>query len=196
MKSFFAVAAAIALSAVFTAPTEAQTVSGQVNIHGFVAPRCGSTLNADTTFNGTINLGELTQTNGTLNSTFVNSTTTSPVGTAAFLIGCTGGGANVSLSATRLTNPTAPELPSSSNHIDYTAEIKIALGTGGFAYVDYTTAAALPAATAQTISTYFAQSPGNFEVRVFGLAAENGTSSLLVAGSYDSAVTITVSPAG
>ncbi len=160
-------------------PVTAQTVTGTVNVHGFVAPRCGSTLNGDSSFNGTINVGELTQTNGTLSPTLSGSTTNSPVGIASFLVGCTGGGAIVTLSATRLTNPVAPSLPTSSNDIDFTAEVKISLGTGGFAFVDYTTAAPLPAATTQTIPTFFANVPGNFEVRVFGFAAENGASSLL-----------------
>lgn len=188
---------ALATSALLSiaAPAFAQTVTGTTVVQGFVAPRCGATLAGDSTFNGTINLGELTQTNGTLSSTLAGSGTNSVAGQADFLVGCTGGGQTVTLSATRLSNTLAPNLPTSSNDIDFTAQAKIALAVGGFATVDYTTAAALPAPTAQTIPGVFANVPGNFQIRIFGLSAENGASSLLVAGNYTSTITVLVAPA-
>jgi hypothetical protein len=173
----------------------AQNVSGTVDVHGFVAPRCGATFAGVPSFSGSISLGELTQTNGTLSPALSSSSATGPAGVATFIVGCTGGGSNVTLSASRLSNSQPPGLPTSSNDIDFTVQAKIALAEGGFATVDYTTAAATPAATEQFIPEVFANVAGNFEVRVFGFAAENGSASLLVAGNYDSVISITVSPA-
>jgi hypothetical protein len=52
----------------------------------------------------------------------------------------------------------------------------------------------LPAPTVESIAHVFANVAGNFQVRVFGLNAENGPASILVAGDYDSTITITVAP--
>ena len=187
--------AALALAASIAGPALAQSVSGQVNVHGFVAQRCGVTFAGDTTFSGTINLGELSQANGTMLSGLVASSTTSAAGVASFLIGCSGATFNVTLSATRLVNPLVVALPPSSGNIDYTAEIKIALSLGGFATVGYTTAVSLPAPTTQLVNSFVSPVPGNFEIRVYAFAPENGPTSVLIAGNYDSVITIVVAPA-
>jgi hypothetical protein len=195
MKSFSLATSVGALFAVLVAvPAAPQTTTGQVAVRGFVAPRCG-TASGDASFNGTINLGELTQANGTLSAALSGSSANGPAGVASFIIGCTGGSSTVTLGATRLSNPVAPHIQTSSNDIDYTAQVRIALAEGGFATVDYTTAAALPSPTVAPIASTFAYVSDNFEVRVFALTPENGASSLLVAGNYDSTITITVSPA-
>jgi hypothetical protein len=176
------------------APASAQTVSGQVNVNGFVSPRCGSTYAGDSSFSGTIALGELSQTSGTLSPTLANSTTSAPAGAVEFTVGCTSAASTVTLSATRLSNPAVPNLETSSNDIDYTAEIRIALAEGGYATIDYRTAAALPAATVAPLTDVYANQPNNFSVRAFNLESENGASSFLVTGTYSSVITITVSP--
>jgi hypothetical protein len=194
-----AASAALALVSMFPAAAAAQVqASGDVLLHGFVAPGCG-TVGAGgtptTTFGGTIQLGELSSsTTGGLAPLLQNSTTNSPVAVMPFVVGCTGSAATVTISATRLSNPNPPALPDWSNNIDYTAEIKIALAVGGFATVTYTTAASPPAPVVQLIPDVFALVEGNFEVRVYGFAAENGPTSILVSGNYDSAITILVSP--
>jgi hypothetical protein len=193
MKQIVLAALAAALGAV-AAPASAQTVAGEVSVHGFVAPRCGATYAAAPSFQGMIELGELSQSNGTLSPALQGSSDTAPAGVASFLVGCTGGAAQITLSASRLANPAEPGNSNSSNDIDYTAEIRIALAAGGFATVDYTTAQPLPAPTVESIAHVFANVAGNFQVRVFGLNAENGPASILIAGDYDSTITITVAP--
>ena len=186
--------AALALAIPMSGPALAQSVSGQVNIHAFVAPRCGVTYSGDPTFSGTINLGEMSQANGTMLSGLIASSTTSPAGVASYFLGCSGSTFTVTLSATRLVNPAAIALPPSSAIVDYTAEIKVALSVGGFGSAGYTTALPLPAPTSKLISSYVSPIPGNFEVRVFGLMPENGVTSVLIAGNYDSVITILVTP--
>lgn len=182
------------LSAAAALPATAQTVTGQVTVNGFVAARCWASLEGDTTFSGIISLGELTQTNGTLSSSLTASNAASPAGMVAFLVGCSGSGSTVTLSATRLSNPVEPALPTWSNDIDYTAQINIAMAAGGFQTVNYTTAATPPAATVSAISGVYANANNNFEVKVFGLTAENGASSFLVPGSYQGIISISVAP--
>ena len=193
MKNLIA-ASAILMTAALAAPAAAQTVSGQVDVSGFVSARCGSTYEGDPTFSGSIALGELSQTSGTLSTALANTTTSAPAGDVLFTVGCTSVASTVTLSATRLSNPVAPTLPTASNDIDYMAEIKIALANGGFAMINYRTAAAAPAPTVSALSDISANQPNNFSVRVYDLDAENGADSFLVAGSYTSVITITVSP--
>jgi hypothetical protein len=191
---YHAASAAIALTALTANPVAAQSVSGSVAVHGTVAARCGSTFAGDTTFSGTINLGELSQSNSTISPTLSGSTTNAPAGVADFFVGCTSNGFNVTISATRLINPAFPSTPPGSSIIDYTAEAKITLSEGGFALVDYTTAAALPAATVQTVDGFVSAVAGNFQVRIFALQPDNGPASILFSGNYDAVITILVAP--
>lgn len=193
MKNLIA-AFALLIAATQAAPAFAQTVTGQVDVNGFVTARCGSTFEGDSSFTGSIALGELSQTSGTLSTTLSNTTTSAPAGEVLFTVGCTSVASTVTLSATRLSNPVAPTLPTASNDIDYMAEIKIALANGGFANINYRTAAATPAPTVSALSDIYANQPNNFSVRVYDLEAENGATSFLVAGNYTSVITITVSP--
>jgi hypothetical protein len=191
---YHAASAVLALAALMVNPVAAQNVSGSVAVHGTVSARCGSTYAGDSTFSGTINLGEMSQSNGTLLPTLSGSTTNAPVGVADFFVGCTSNGFSVTISASRLVNPDFPSTPPASGIIDYTAEAKIALGEGGFALVGYTTAAVLPASTVQTISGFVSAVAGNFQVRVFAFQPDNGPASVLFSGSYDAVITILVAP--
>ncbi|MFT7359055.1 MAG: hypothetical protein ACI9V0_002921 [Parasphingorhabdus sp.] len=192
---YHAAYAAFAMAALMATPATAQNVSGSVAVHGTVAPRCGSTFAGSTSFSGTINLGELSQSNGTISPTLAGSTTNSPAGVADFLVGCSTNSFNVTISATRFINPAFPSTPPGSSIIDYTAEAKIALSEGGFALVNYTTAAVLPAATVQTINDFVSTAPGNFQVRVFAFHPDNGDAAVLLSGAYDAVITILVAPA-
>jgi hypothetical protein len=191
---YLAASTALAMVAFAAPPVAAQSVSGSVAVRGTVAPRCGATHAGDSSFSGTINLGELSQTNGAISPTLRGSSTNAPAGVADFFVGCTSSNFNVTLSATRLINPAFPSTPPGSSIIDFTAEAKIALSEGGFALVDYTTAAALPASTVGSVSGFVSNVPGNFQVRVFALHPDNGDLALLLAGTYDAVITILVAP--
>lgn len=173
----------------------AQTVTGTVNITGFVSARCGTLANGASPFGGTIALGELSQqTNGALLANLAGSTANSPAGEVAFEAGCTGTASTVTLRATRLSTP-GTALPGGSSNIDYTAEVKIALAAGGFATIDYRTALSAPAATVQSISGPYANVANNLTVSLFALAAENGPTSLLTVGDYTATITVIIAPA-
>jgi hypothetical protein len=193
VRNFLAVSAAT-LIAIAAQPASAQTASGQVDITGFVSPRCGSTYAGSPTFNGEMQLGELAQSNGQLQSVLATSTTASPAAEVHFAIGCSAAAKTVTFSASRLSNPLAAPFSTFSNDIDYTAEIKIALAEGGFLTADYRTAASAPAATVLSTSQIFANQLDNFGVRIFALEPETAPTNLLVAGNYTGAITITVSP--
>lgn len=194
MKYKYLAMIALPMMALAAFPVGAQSVSGTVGVRGTVAARCGATYSGNSSFSGTINVGELSQTNGTIAPALRASTTTSPAGVADFFIGCTSNGFTVTLSATRLINPAFPSTPPGSSILDYTAEAKIELSEGGFALVDYTTAAALPASTVQAVAGFVSAAPSNFQVRVFALRPDNGDAALLLGGTYDSVITILVAP--
>ena len=190
----------VAAMAMIGSEAAAQTATGQIGLRGFVASRCGAGGDTVTgsTFNGTISLGELSNTEGTLRNALVTSTSGSPAGTIAFGAGCTGTAATVSISATRFSNsnPTRGDAGGTtfSNDIDYTAQAAMALSGGGITTLNYTTAASLPAPSTLAITEPFALVPGNFEVRVFGFMPEGGNQSVLVAGNYDATITVTITP--
>lgn len=190
---YHAASAALTMAVLMATPAAAQDVSGSVAVHGTVAARCDVSLGF-TSFSGTINLGELSQSNSQILASLSGSTTNSPAGVADFDVGCTAISFNVTLSATRLINPAFASTAPSSSIIDYTAQAKIALSAGGYALVNYTTAAALPAATVQLINGSTSFISGNFQVRVFGFNPDNGATSILLPGTYDSVITILVSP--
>lgn len=194
MIKTFSALTCLATSLLYSAGASAQSVSGQINITGFVADRCATDQAGTSTFSRSISLGELTSVGGVLAPNFVNSTETSPVASTQFLVGCTSTATTITLSATRLSNPAPDEGTSSSNVIDYTAEAKGALAGGGFATATYTTAATLPPATSVNVSSAFSFVQNNFEVRIYGLTAEHGNSSFLVAGNYTSTITVLVAP--
>lgn len=194
-RTVLAALAAIIVASAMTAPASAQTVSGGVTLTGAIAARCGTVDTGSTSVSGSINLGELSASTGELNPVLVNSTTNSPAGAAVFRLGCSGSAFRVTLSASRLDNIGFPPVdPPGSSVVDYTVEAKIALATGGFALVDYTTAAATPAPTVQTVNSFVANLTDNFDIRVFGFHPDNGDAALMVAGSYSGDITFLVAP--
>lgn len=192
---------AAAASTLIAMPVAAQSATGEIGLRGFVANRCGAGGDTVTgnAFSGTISLGELaTNTEGTIRSALVSSTSGSPAGTIAFGAGCTGTAATVSISATRFSNPNPARGEvggvTFSNDIDYTAQAALALSGGGITTLNYTTAASPPAPSTLAITEPFAMVPGNFEVRVFGLMPEGGAQSVLTAGNYSATITVTITP--
>jgi hypothetical protein len=171
-------------------------VTGTVGVTGTVTTKCvvvsGNTSSG--VFGGTITLGELDQSNGTLNTTLSGSSSASPAGnTVQVQINCNSATPKVDLKATRLTDSVA-EVGNESSTIDYTAETQLKLAGGGTTLVDYTTAAALPADTVTTLTGPLSNTANDVTVEVFGLTADNGASSVLTAGTYNSTVTVVISP--
>jgi hypothetical protein len=196
MKYNLLAAAALIGALGMAASASAQTVSGTVTVTGVVTPKCAvvpAGAGGPGSFSGTIPLSELDGADGTLLSTLTASTATASAGTYSFRVACNSAAPKVSVSATRLS--TAGTAPTGySNDIDYTASADVGLAAGGTSNVAYTTASALPAATVATLGPISNTGSNNVTVRAYALNAENGPTSVLVAGSYSSTITITISP--
>lgn len=172
----------------------AQTVTGTVNVTGSVAAKCVViTGGSGSSFSGSIPLGELAGTDGTLSSTLAGSTNASPGGSTQFRVNCNSAAPKVTLSSTRLAlTPTATAPTGYANVIDYTAALDAALANGSTQTVSYVTAAALPAATVQSLSDSLANSANNLTVKAYALNTASGA--LLMAGNYSSVISITIEP--
>jgi hypothetical protein len=172
----------------------AQTVTGTVNVTGSVAAKCVViTGGAGASFSGSIPLGELAGTDGTLASTLSGSTNASPAGSTQFRVNCNSVAPKVTISSTRLAlTPTATAPTGYTGVIDYTAALDAALSSGSTQTVSYATAAALPAATVQSLSSSLANAANNLTVKAYAL--NTGAGALLMAGNYASVISITIEP--
>jgi hypothetical protein len=177
-----------------TSAAMAQTVTGTVNVTGSVAAKCVViTGGSGGSFSGSIPLGELAGTDGTLSSTLAGSTNASPGGSTQFRVNCNSAAPKVTLSSTRLAlTPTATAPTGYANVIDYTAALDASLASGSTQTVSYVTAAALPAATVQSLSSSLANTANNLTVKAYALNTASGA--LLMAGNYSSVISITIEP--
>jgi hypothetical protein len=195
--AFAAVASIAALAAV---PAAAQTVTGTVNVTGNVQARCAvqtGTTEAGT-FSGTLALGRLDAADGTLRTALTSSATATPADAQKVTarVVCTTGNPTLTIGATKLSNgATEPSSTQYSSVIDYTASLKVTKVDNTVADIQYNTKTATAAATSQQLGTRIkGGTTDNVEVSIFGLNAKNGATSVLDAGSYTSAVTVTIQP--
>lgn len=194
MNKKILIGAAALLGLAIAPAAMAQTVTGTVNVTGSVAAKCVViTGGSGGTFSGSIPLGELAQADGTLSTTLSGSTNASPGGSTQFRVNCNSAAPKVTLSSTRLAlTPSASAPTGYTGVIDYTAALDAALANSTTQTVSYVTAAALPAATVQNLSTSLANSAGNLTVKAYALNTASGA--LLMAGNYASTISITIEP--
>jgi hypothetical protein len=140
-------------------------------------------------FSGTIALGALDATDGTLNTTLSGSVAASPAGSVSFRINCTKANAGVTLDADALVTAGAAAT-GYTNTVNYTADLVANLAAGG---PDTFTNNTVNTATSGTISGALANAANNLTVKVYGLTTAPGA--LLVAGSYAGNVAVTIAPA-
>ena len=192
MKTLLISAAAIAAFG-FAAPAFAQSATGTIAVTGSVNTQCAViTGGSGSSFTGTIALNELDGSDGTLLNTLSGSTAGAAAGSQTFQISCNGSDATVALSASTLSTGTGTAPTGYSRNINYTTEFDGALAAGGTKSVTYTTGAASPSSS--TLGGRLANAPGNVVVKVYGLSAENGATSLLEAGSYTSSISVSITP--
>lgn len=182
---------AMTAAAAIATPAMAQDVTGTINITGSVEKKCfvlnGST--ASSTFTANVAMGELAQADGTLKDSTTLSNTFASVGGAALdaRVLCTSATPNVSVKAEPLVN-SAPAATGYDNSVDYNADVKFYLVSGGPTTVsDVSTD--LTASTA-TLGSRLNGTGTNVEVRTSNWSA-SGT---LVAGSYAGKITVVISP--
>jgi hypothetical protein len=184
-----------ALALGLAAPALAGTPSGTITITATAPTKCSVvTGGSGSSFSGSITLGALNASDGTLLAN-LEGTATPAAQQAAFQIKCNGSDATVSLSANRFSTGSGTAPTGYSRNIDYTAELDAALAVGGPAVFKYTTAAVLPAATSGNLGARLANTgSNNVTISVYSFGAENGVSSILEAGSYTSTINVSITP--
>jgi hypothetical protein len=178
----FAAAAAVAS---LSSPAFAQA-SGTVVVNGTVAAKC----TAVTPIGGTISLGELAKTDGTVEKTFAGA----PNGLSReFTVRCNGANPNLSVEARTLVNAAAADSPNGyTNKVDYTANLA-AKGAKG----QTTTISDLSnngGATTGRIGDRLAAEANNI-VLTIGEGMTSNSTAILEAGTYAGSVDIVISPA-
>jgi hypothetical protein len=97
-----------ALASLLVAPVQSQTVTGDVRIHGYVEARCSSDYIGETAFSGTIDFAAPMRAN-------VPAPALSPLARGrsgdaeTFLVACSVGAIDITISATRRGNPPATD---------------------------------------------------------------------------------------
>lgn len=182
-----------------TAPALAQTVTGTVNLTGIVQGRCSVVAvggAASSSFTGTIALGTLDEADGTLAPGLETSVSASPNGTSVTSrVVCTSASVALAIAADSLAAGTRGTTPASgySNEIDYTAEMQVALASGGSGVVTFNTATGATSSSSANVSR-LAAAGNNVTVKAYGFATKGSSSNLLVAGSYASTITVNIQP--
>jgi hypothetical protein len=179
-------AAITAGSAMAASPAFAQSASGTVNVTGTVASKC----TASAPITGSITLNELAVAAGTVDAAFSSN---SGGLSRSFTVKCTSSAPSIQVSATPLAlTPSVAAATGYTGTVHYTATLTAAKAGGGApASTAHTTNAAAPAALA--VGDRLANATNNVTVAVSNGFTSTATD-LLEAGSYQSTITITVSP--
>ena len=179
---------ALLASAAIATPALAQSASGTVAVTGTVAGKC----TAITPITGTITLGELANSAGTVISGFTNNTGGL---SRSFTVICTSSNASITVSSTNLVNSAdATTANGYTGTVHYTSTLTAQKAGGGAdASAVYTSADALPTATTVSLADRLKNAANNVTVTVSNGATTNATD-LLKAGTYNSTITITVAP--
>ena len=186
MKKFAALA--LLATAAIATPAMAQTsASGTVLVTGTVPGKC----TAITPISGTITLGDISTSTGTVLSSFGNN---SGGLSRSFTIVCTSSNASITVSSDSLNNTTDNTTGNGyTGRVHYTSTLTANKAGGGTATAVYTSADVLPAASTTALADRLAAGPNNVTVAVSnGTTTNNGD--VLKQGTYNSTIAITVAP--
>lgn len=176
---------AMTAAAAIASPATAQIVSGNITLTGTVGAKCFVVPGSGSTFSDAVDFLALDAADGTLRPGLATE-----FATKSFTVKCTSGNPTVAVSRTLLaTGATAPA--GYDNSIDYNAIVTVDTAAGGSASFD-TDAATVPAATGQ-IGGPLANTTGNVKVTTADYKTGAATD-LLVAGTYNGAIAITITP--
>lgn len=180
----------LVLSALFAgsilsaAPAFAQA-SGSVDVSGTVAARCS----AVTPLSGSITLGELAKTDGTVDTAFSNNTGGL---SRNFTVKCNGANPKVSVEAKPLINAAATTTAAGyTNTVHYTATV-VAMGAKG-TNATIADQSVTTGATSAPINDRLAAVTNNIALTV-GAGATSEATAILDAGTYAGKVEITIAP--
>ena len=160
--------------------------TGTVVINGTVAPKC----TAIDPINGTISLGELARTDGTVDKTF----SAAPNGLSRmFTVRCNGSNPQLSVEARSLVNAAATNSPNGyTNTVDYTAKLSAKSATGSTTAVSDLSLNG--GATTGLIGGRLAAEANNVTLTISDGITSNSTA-ILEAGTYTGSVDIIIAPA-
>jgi hypothetical protein len=166
-------------------------VTGQVDVAGHVTGACAVITGNGTssTFTGAIDLGELANPNGKLNTTLTG-------GPVTFTVVCNTTKPSISLSATSLVGVTTPPDATYTNVVGYTAHLGV-VETSGSESFSAVSANGVPTATTSTLANPLSGSANNINVSVDTLTSNGGT---LTSGAYGTPggsggiIAVTISP--
>jgi hypothetical protein len=181
------VLSALALtSALVAGPAFAQTASGTVDITGTVSGRCS----AITPISGSITLGELAKTTGTVDSAFASNTGGL---SRQFTIRCNGANPQLSVNAKPLVNAAAANSSTGyTNTIHYTAALTAVGAKGGNNTVSDQSLS--NGATTGLLGDRLAASANNVTLAISNGQTTDSTA-ILEAGSYAGTVDVIIAPA-
>lgn len=189
-----ALAAASALA--IATPAAAQTVSGVVNVTGSVADKCivtddGTPPSGD--FGGSVNLGQLDDTDGTLKDSSVLAAAFSAAGAAnlTYRIVCTTPNTKLSVNANELTTG-ATVTTGYANTVHYNANVQLSLVGGNQTLSNDTLL--VPAGAEQTFTARLATGANNVSVTADTFRTP-GASDVMLAGTYSGNIQISIAPA-
>lgn len=177
-------------------PAMAQNATGTVIINGSVANRCAVITGQSTspTWGTTVNLGELTQSNGTLKASSDLSTTFGTVagGAQNATVVCTTANPSITVNADPLVNAAVTPASGSgyTNTVQFQADVTVNKVGGSTAYSN-DSAAAPTGPTA--LGDRLAATGPNVLISTSNWRT-TGTDGLLVAGNYQGQIVVTIAP--
>lgn len=186
-----AITAIIATTA-FAVPAAAQSVSttGTINIIGQVEAKCFVVPGAASTFETTVDMGELAGPDGMLLPTGTLASTFASQGGSAFSpkVLCTSATPQVSVRATPLSASSVTAAAGYDNSIDYTAVVTFRTVNGDQVVENATTDSA---ATSAALPSRLTTAGGNISVAT---KAWSASGVLVASDAYSGNITISVSP--
>lgn len=192
-KYLLTAAAAAALMAV-AAPASAQTVSGTVNITGNVQPTCTVTSSAGAagTLGGTIALGTLNDSDGTLRDDYIGSTFSSPAGAKLnYTVKCTSTSATVSVDADAIATGSGTPPAGYARSIDFVGSVEVdRAGTTAKLFSNNSSGAAL---SASPLEGSISNTDNNVRIAIHGLSTA-AASDVLLSGTYAGQVVVSIAP--
>ena len=196
MNKILLTALAAASVLAIASPAAAQSVSGVVDITGSVADKCIVTDDGTPpsgSFGGSVNLGQLDDTDGTLKDSSVLAAAFSAAGAAnlTYRIVCTTPNTQLTVNANELTTA-ATVTTGYANTVHYNANVQLSLVGGNQTLSNDTLL--VPAGVTQTYTARLATGANNVSVTADTFRTP-GASDVMLAGTYNGNIQITVAPA-
>ena len=189
--------AALAGSTALTAsPAFAQTVTGVVNVSGTVGDKCivtnAGTPSGSDSFGGTVSLGALDDTDGTLKDSAVLETAFGAAGASqlSYRVVCTTANTDVTVDTDALVNTAVTADTGYADTVHYNANVDLSMVGGDETVSNDST---LPA-TNTVIAKRMATGATNIAVSADTFRTP-GTADVMLAGTYSGKITITLAPA-